>query len=985
MSVLASRTACRSAIRRAARFILDRSPVNSIAGHGPKATIAASSKTPTSAATILAACALSFLLPATIASADPSISPASSPAITQAQNSDPSAANQQDAGQRGLARWGASPITSAAGLASKLAESPVLRTAPLDIDPAFIANIAESPDSAWPVIGPIEIRALAAADITLSPVRRHDEGLAGITVLQCELLLNGRSHPNAYALLAPAFDQQQNRHVLAGMLFTGDNVGYVIRTNEQGQHIIEEVDASRLPSCGNTEHERIVIEGHAPFDGIGTRGFGDGDRVDVLVAYTPNALSHLGGSTASMATQIATAVTDGNLAYETSQIGLRVFLAGDPLPVAASNPDSSNTALTQLRSFNDGNFDEVHARREQVSADIVVLMTGTNLTDCGRAYLMATPALSFESNAFAVVRIDCIFNRTFVHELGHVMGCEHARPEATGAGSYPYSYGHRNATNSWRTVMALPPGIRLNQFSNPNVLHQGEPTGVPQGATNQADNAQTINLNTYFVANFRSSTPPCPGTTPSNPQALGSLPASVAGSTLGCGLQTGWTCTSAGSTGNAAYLTFSVPGQINARITAVGENFPIRVQLFSSPSIAAAPIACAQANANQSAQIVGIQLNPGTTYMVAVGGQSQGHDGPFTLLVEADCPIDELTARVIPPMTRLTTWSDFGDTSSCGNHFVQRCNDLPNSLLSFGPDVVYRYTPEIDSVLEINTCNNIWNSVVFVHEDQIIPGEALYCDSNHTGCGTGHQARLMNAALKEGRTYYIILDGESVPASPVSGGPYQLNVIDNTPCRGTACTTAVVMDATIPSIKTMDTGCATGTTPISPCNTGVTGTTRNAVWAQWTAPQSGPVVLRVDPTIRVNYHAVAAIYTNTCTNPIHLACGHGSAPFNIPFTAQQGVTYRIQVGTFGSTPNSGVNRFSKLTIKLPTQDCPCDRNNDGLQTIDDYFTYLNEFFTQLNGPGSADLSGDGVVTIEDFFTFLNCIPAIAASQACPSS
>jgi len=888
---------------------------------------------------------------------------------------------------RGLARFASAPTNPAAGAGFNIAKSAVLRHAPLDIDPSFVADIAGAPLNAWDIIGQIDIRAFPDTELTLIPSRRHDEGLAGLTVLQCELLRNGQSHPGAYALLTPAFDEQQQRHVLAGIIFTGGELGYVIRTDKHGDHIIEEVDATRLPSCGNTAHDRVVIEGEPHFPDAGTRGFGDGNNVDVLVAYTANALAHLGGSTASMNAQIANAVTDANLAYETSLINLRVFLAGEPIPVAASNSELSLTTLNQLRTPNDGIFDEVIPRREQVAADIVVLMTGTNLTDCGRAFLMVTPSLSFESNAFAVVRIDCILNRTFVHELGHIMGCEHARPEATGSGSYPFSFGHRNAAGTWRTVMAFPPGIRLNQFSNPNVLHQGEPTGVPQGAANPADNAATINLNTFFVANFRSSTPPCPGTSPNNAQNLGTLPANVAGSTLGCGLPTGWTCTSAGSTGNAAYLTFTLPGQISGKITAVGENFPVRVQLFASPSIASAPIACAQASANQPAQITGIQLNSGITYMVAVGGQSPGQEGPFTLIVEADCPIDELTARVIPPMTRLTTYTHFGDTTSCGNHYVQRCTDGMNSLLSFGPDVVYSYTPEIDSVLEINTCSNTtWNSVVFVHEDEIILGQALYCDSNHSpGCGDTHQARLMNAALKEGRTYYIILDGVSgVQANPVSGGPYQLTVIDNTPCRGTACASAVVMTSAIPSVKTMDTGCATGSAPVASCNTGVTGTTRNGVWTQWTAPSSGPVVLRVDPTIRVHYNAVAAIYTNTCTNPIELACGSGSTPFNIPFTAQQGVTYRIQVGTKGSTPNSGPDRYARLTIDVP-QNCPCDRDGDGLQTIDDYFAYLTEFFAQLGGPGSADLTGDNLVTVDDFFTFLNCLPAFATAQPCPAS
>ena len=63
--------------------------------------------------------------------------------------------------------------------------------------------------------------------------------------------------------------------------------------------------------------------------------------------------------------------------------------------------------------------------------------------------------------------------------------------------------------------------------------------------------------------------------------------------------------------------------------------------------------------------------------------------------------------------------------------------------------------------------------------------------------------------------------------------------------------------------------------------------------------------------------------------------------------------------------------------------CPCDYNNNGLQEIGDYFTFLTAFFAQLGGPGSADFDGDGTVTIGDYFAFLGCLPAIAASTACP--
>jgi len=68
--------------------------------------------------------------------------------------------------------------------------------------------------------------------------------------------------------------------------------------------------------------------------------------------------------------------------------------------------------------------------------------------------------------------------------------------------------------------------------------------------------------------------------------------------------------------------------------------------------------------------------------------------------------------------------------------------------------------------------------------------------------------------------------------------------------------------------------------------------------------------------------------------------------------------------------------------------CNCDRNGDGILTIEDYFEYLNEFFAQLDpdnpGPGSADFNGDNLVTEADFEAFrANCLEGIATLLPCP--
>ena len=82
-----------------------------------------------------------------------------------------------------------------------------------------------------------------------------------------------------------------------------------------------------------------------------------------------------------------------------------------------------------------------------------------------------------------------------------------------------------------------------------------------------------------------------------------------------------------------------------------------------------------------------------------------------------------------------------------------------------------------------------------------------------------------------------------------------------------------------------------------------------------------------------------------------------------------------------TTGTVGIARlFCPDIVAMP---CPCDFNNNGLQEIGDYFSFLTAFFAQLGGQGSADFDNDGTVTIGDYFAFLSCLPDIAASTNCP--
>lgn len=257
--------------------------------------------------------------------------------------------------------------------------------------------------------------------------------------------------------------------------------------------------------------------------------------VDVLMAYTA-AAREARGDTAAMLAQIDLAMAKVNADFSNSGITARVRLAGtlevdypeDNNPAGQSGWNS--TTLTRLFRVTDGYLDAVHAKRDEVGADLVCLLvqrsdSGSN----GIAYIMDDPGEFTESFfAFAVIQNANVSSTAVLsHEIGHLFGCAHARGD-TGAngthdGAYPYSYGHRwsatdagGSTISLRSIMAYSPGTRIPYFSSPGLrppsltLFDGEhtftnppATGIAAGMANAADNARTIEDTAFQVANYR--------------------------------------------------------------------------------------------------------------------------------------------------------------------------------------------------------------------------------------------------------------------------------------------------------------------------------------------------------------------------------------------------------------------------------------------------------------------------------------------------
>jgi hypothetical protein len=272
---------------------------------------------------------------------------------------------------------------------------------------------------------------------------------------------------------------------------------FTLRYGTRGELLACEIDEGRFPRCAGGH-----ATGNVP--PIGPTGNGETStaavpRLDLLVLYTPAARSATGGTNAILAlTQLA--VDETNQAYASSGIVAEVRLAGaEEIPYVESG-NTYSEHLYHLAAPNDGVMDQAHALRSVYAADQVTLLVEDG-TYCGIAY-----GVSDASTAFTVVHRGCATgNYSFGHELGHNLGCDHEREHAAGCALYSYSYGWKFiglSGTTFRTIMAYPPGTRIQRFSNPDVFYDGVATGVPIGNTLESHNAWTITQRAPLMEGF---------------------------------------------------------------------------------------------------------------------------------------------------------------------------------------------------------------------------------------------------------------------------------------------------------------------------------------------------------------------------------------------------------------------------------------------------------------------------------------------------
>lgn len=289
--------------------------------------------------------------------------------------------------------------------------------------------------------------------------------------------------------------------------FTTINKVYAIETHGEEYYMVQLDHSSMRENCDNIEQPSYIPalpenddtqEGNADSASIdiqqsGNRTLGGSGEIKVLVLYTSAAAN----SVSNIYNTALLAEEESNISFANSEINCKIEIVyiGKTSYIESS---SSTTDVNRFKETNDGYMDEVHTLRTKYAADICVLLE--NISGyCGEAYTIKADV----DEAFCVVKARCATeSHSFIHEIGHLMGCMHDYRCDPRLWPYAYGHGYVYPDGGWRTIMAYDDYcsgcIRLLYWSNPDVMYGG----VSMGTSLINNNAKVWNYRYEEVGYF---------------------------------------------------------------------------------------------------------------------------------------------------------------------------------------------------------------------------------------------------------------------------------------------------------------------------------------------------------------------------------------------------------------------------------------------------------------------------------------------------
>ncbi|WP_349986624.1 M12 family metallo-peptidase [Stenotrophomonas sp. WHRI 8082] len=219
--------------------------------------------------------------------------------------------------------------------------------------------------------------------------------------------------------------------------------------------------------------------------------------IRLLVVATKDAVDGYAGDLRALA---ELSIAESNLTYQRSNLDMRLELAGYAV-TPYQETGNMEKSLRHLRARDDSYMDEVHGLRDRHGADVVVLLMNRAFA-CGQAAEIGADA----DGAFIAVLEQCATgDYVLAHEIGHIAGARHDIKRDPG--TVPFAFGHGYwyqppRASGWRSVMSYdcPTGCRrIAYWSSPELLYEGQPTGL----ANEADNRRVLELTRGKIAAFR--------------------------------------------------------------------------------------------------------------------------------------------------------------------------------------------------------------------------------------------------------------------------------------------------------------------------------------------------------------------------------------------------------------------------------------------------------------------------------------------------
>jgi hypothetical protein len=222
----------------------------------------------------------------------------------------------------------------------------------------------------------------------------------------------------------------------------------------------------------------------------------DGNKIDVVVAYTPEFVNEVGGE-GNVDAYMLQLEQETNFSFQLSGVNTEVDIVDK---LASTQADSTNFKKdwNYYKTDGFGSGQALRDLRESKYADIMVVLTGNMGYDaCGMA-----PVNADSGNALAIVREGCGTGYyQFAHDIGHIFGTNH-NIDTTQAPGTNEGYAHGYCGNDWRSMMSFNctsgGGKRKQIWSSPGNTYNGEATGV----AGESNNVKVLNDNAKRVDDF---------------------------------------------------------------------------------------------------------------------------------------------------------------------------------------------------------------------------------------------------------------------------------------------------------------------------------------------------------------------------------------------------------------------------------------------------------------------------------------------------